>query len=271
MKDLYFGNKTILVTGGVRGIGQQVADLFGSRDANVIIADKDQESLLKLKEHSLSCNKTLQADYQYLDLTSEESCQNLIDYVREKYGTIHTLVNNARGGSRASVESEGSDNWNLTFDVNLKGAFFLSRLSIDLMKSSGTRGNIINMSSVSGSFVSSESPSYQLSKAALEQLTRILAVSAGKFGIRVNAIAPGFIVQKEHEGRFNKLSNKTWKDTAIHSVSLDRIGSSLDVANAVLFLASDLSSFITGQVIGVDGGGYIHDPFHLLYSKPEVD
>jgi NAD(P)-dependent dehydrogenase (short-subunit alcohol dehydrogenase family) len=268
MKDLCFENKTVLVTGGVRGIGQQVADLFGSRNANVIIADKDRESLLKLKEHSLSREKNLQSDYQYLDLTCEESCRSLIDYVCEKYGTIHTLVNNARGGSRASVESEGNDNWNLTFDVNLKGAFFLSRLSIGLMKSSGTRGSIINMSSVSGSFVSPESPSYQLSKAALEQLTRILAVNAGKFGIRANAVAPGFIVQREHEERFNEPSNKTWRDAAVHSVSLDRIGSSLDVANTVLFLASDLSSFITGQVIGVDGGGYIQDPFHLLYNGP---
>ena len=261
MNPLDFTDKVVLVTGGVRGIGKEIADLFLSTNATVIVADKDKDSFEQTKD----------IDYQYLDLTSEESCHDLIEYLRENYGGIHTLVNNARGGDRACVETESSKNWDLTFDVNLKGVFFLSRLSINLMKSSNIRGNIVNISSVSGSFVSPESPSYQLSKAGLEQLTRLLAVNAGKFGIRANAIAPGFIVQNEHQERFDEPSNKPWRETAIHSVSLDRIGSSMDVANSVLFLASDLSSFITGQVIGVDGGGYINDPFHLLHNKPKAD
>tara|TARA_R110000822_G_scaffold45592_4_gene121887 strand:+ start:342 stop:1127 length:786 start_codon:yes stop_codon:yes gene_type:complete len=261
MNPLDFTDKVVLVTGGVRGIGKEIADLFLSTNATVIVADKDKDSFEQTKD----------IDYQYLDLTSEESCHDLIEYLRENYGGIHTLVNNARGGDRACVETESSKNWDLTFDVNLKGVFFLSRLSINLMKSSNIRGNIVNISSVSGSFVSPESPSYQLSKAGLEQLTRLLAVNAGKFGIRANAIAPGFIVQNEHQERFDEPSNKPWRETAIHSVSLDRIGSSMDVANSVLFLASDLSSFITGQVIGIDGGGYINDPFHLLHNKPKAD
>ena len=137
---------------------------------------------------------------------------------------------------------------------------------MDVMKENQS-GTIVNLSSVSASFVSPESPAYQLSKAAIEQMTRVLAVYGGKFGIRVNAVSPGFIVQDEYQERFYHSDNEQFRNTAHRYVALKYIGSSQDVANTVLFLSSDMSRFITGQIINVDGGGYIQDPFHLLLNK----
>ena len=267
MNDLDFTGKIALVTGGLRGIGLEIVKSFASRGATVIIADKNEEQSKKVI--SLLRNDNLDVEYHYIDLIDQQSCKELVNFIKEKHTTVNILVNNARAGTYASIESETEDSWNQTFDVNLKAPFSLSRSCIDLMKSQETLGTIVNISSVSSFFVSPESPSYQMSKAGVEQLTRMLAVHAGQFDIRVNAISPGFIVQNEHQDRFNDPSNKCWKQTANYSLSLNHVGSSQDVANAALFLSSDLSSFVTGQVLKVDGGGCIQDPFHLLFNRPD--
>ena len=105
----------------------------------------------------------------------------------------------------------------------------------------------------------------------MEQLTRVLAVYAGKFNIRVNAISPGLIVQDEYLDRFHDASNKDYKNSALSYLAINSVGRSDDVAHAALFLSSTLSSFITGHVLDVDGGGYIQDPFHLLQNHIKKD
>ena len=261
-----FKNKIVIVTGGLRGIGLEIATQFAKQGGSVLIADKDQKTADELVP-SLVLKKSLDINHHYLDLEDLESCEALLDYVKSRYKRLDVLINNARGGTRESVSRHTPENWDTTFNVNLKGAFFLSRACIEFMQTNDS-GSIINLSSVSASYVSPESVAYQLSKAGLEQLTKTLAVYGGQYGIRVNAIAPGFIVQEQHEDRFYGPDNESFRNTAYHYTATGYVGSSIDVANAALFLSSPMARFITGQVLNVDGGGYIQDPFHLLMNKP---
>jgi NAD(P)-dependent dehydrogenase (short-subunit alcohol dehydrogenase family) len=146
--------------------------------------------------------------------------------------------------------------------VMLDATFFASQEAVRHMRTAAT-GSIINVSSIAASRVVPESPSYHAAKAGVVAITRYLAAVAGPWGIRVNCIEPGFIVKDEHQSQFNADDNRDYRSLAVACHPLRRTGYSDEVAEAILFLASDAARFITGQSIVVDGGLTLQEPFSL--------
>lgn len=244
-----FKNKTVVVTGAARGIGKNMALKFSQAGAEVVAIDI-QSFEAKDPIHTLNA-----------DLQKTGEADALIRTIISEFGGIDVLVNNARAGERTKALCETETNWDKTMEVGLKAPFFLSQA---LIRNAPNSGAILNISSVSGGFISHESAAYHVSKAGLENMTRYLAVMGGEKGFRVNAIRPGFIVQDEHQERFHGKDNLKYRTKANQCHPMGEIGSSNDVAHAALFLCSPLAKFITGQVLTIDGGLTLQDPWDVV-------
>jgi len=240
--------KVALVTGGSRGIGRAIALALADAGADVAISSR------KLPDLEMVANELQQKGVKSMAVASHiakgEESRTLVDRVKGEWGKIDVLVNNAGTnpyyGPLLEVEEWA---WDVTMNVNLKGPFLLSQVVAGVMKEQGG-GSIINIASIMG-IIPSELGIYSVSKAGIIMLTQVLAREWGQYKIRVNAIAPGVVK--------TKLSEALWKDPvkgeeAAKSKALGYIGVPEDIAGAALFLASDASSYVTGEVIVVDGG-----------------
>lgn len=256
-----FSDQVVLVTGSGRGIGKNIANAFAQHGAQLALCDID--AVLGNQACDAFKSAGYGAEFFHADLSRNGASRALLEAVIERLGRIDIIVNNARAGQRLAFAEETEENWDMSMAVNLKSVFFLAQAAIPLMPSGGT---IINISSVSACLVSRESPSYQASKAGLLQLNRYLAIEAGKRGIRVNAVLPGLIVKDEHKARYAQDDNAQYRQLVGQMHPLGLPGSSDDVANAVIFLASAEAAFITGQTFVVDGGLTIQDQSVLLMS-----
>ena len=259
---LLLSGKIALITGGARGIGKTIARVLGESGATVIICDINQEKGRKTTEDLKSVGIT--TEFIHCDLAKKSEAQKLVVKTIKKFGHLDILVNNARSGKRLALIEETEMSWDDTFSVTLKAAFFASQTAIQYMRKSG--GSIVNISSVEARLAGFDSPSYQIAKAGLEQMTRYFAVQGGKYNIRVNAVTPGFIVQDEHLKKYAEKNNTRYQKIAAYCHPGGNIGSSTDIANAVLFLCSPLSKFITGQCLTVDGGLTIQEQSQLIYG-----
>ncbi|MBE5764340.1 MAG: glucose 1-dehydrogenase [Clostridiales bacterium] len=235
--------KTVLITGASRGIGEQIARAFSTNGYNVIINyNKSEERAKKLGEE-------LNAPIFKADVSKFDQAKALVDFAVEKFGKIDVLVNNAGIALPQKVLQEVTEE---EFDnivaVNLKSTFNCSKLVIDLMISNGG-GSIINISSIWGQVGASCEAVYSMTKAGVIGFTKSMAQELALSNIRVNAVAPGFIKTDMNA----HLSNEDIDDF-LQCVPLNRIGSTEEVAQAVLFLASDQASYITGHVLNVNGG-----------------
>lgn len=257
-------NQICLITGAARGIGLNIAYKLASTDAIVCIADIDErEGLRAVAEiHDLG----FRADFFYTDLSCKGAPNQLVEEVINKYKKIDVIVNNARGRSPIISGKETEESWDLVFDVGLRSAYFLSVSAIPFM---GNNSSIINIGSVSGTLVSNESAAYQISKGAVGQLTRYLANFAGRMGIRVNEVSPGFIVQDEHIERYSRSDEgqNHYRDLVkrLHPLR-GGAGRSENIADAVLFLISEKANFITGHTLVIDGGLSSQDPTKVLFD-----
>jgi len=239
--------KKAIITGGSRGIGKQIAITFLKEGASVFVidiikSDDWQEIENYAKENSV------QVFFKQSDVSNEKEISDCIKEILTESEGIDILVNNAgitRDGLIFRMETE---DWEKVIRINLTSAFFISRIIARHMIKRRA-GSIINMASVVGIGGNAGQTNYSASKAGLIGLCKSLAKEVGSRGVRVNAIAPGFI-DTEMTGRLDKKII----DTYINLIPLGRIGDPMEVAGAALFLASDLSSYITGQVIRVDGG-----------------
>lgn len=240
--------KVALVTGGSRGIGRAIAWAFADAGADVAVSSR------KLPDLEEVADELKQKGVRSLAVASHiakvEESKVLVDRIKGEWGRIDILVNNAGtnpyNGSMLEAEEWA---WDVTMNVNLKGPFLLSQTVANLMKEQDG-GSIINIASIMG-LAPSHLGLYSISKAGLIMLTQVLAREWGQHKIRVNAIAPGVIK--------TRLSEALWKDPnkgeeAAKSKALGYIGMPEDVAGAALFLASNASSYVTGEVIVVDGG-----------------
>ena len=238
--------RVALITGAARGIGKEIALKLSGAGADIVICDLDDDmietTINEIKEygnkvHGIVC-----------DVTSEESVKDMIDEIYRKFEKIDILVNNAGITMDTLFMRMGKDKWDKVIDVNLTGAFNVTKAAIrGMIKQRG--GKIINISSVVGLMGNPGQVNYSASKAGLIGLTKSIAKEYGKRNINVNAVAPGFISTEMTD----KLSEKAEKEL-LDNISIKRKGTPEDVANTVLFLSSDLSDYITGQVILVDGG-----------------
>ncbi len=245
-------DKVCLITGGAAGIGKATALKFAQEGAKVVVCDVSQEAgdeLLKLLGD--------EASFYVVNVADRDAVQEWIDATRQKYGRIDVLVNNA-GVTRDSqlvkykegqiVSQMSQDAWDFVIDVNLKGVFNCAQAVIPAMIDQGG-GVIINSSSVVGLYGNFGQTNYVASKAGVIGMTKVWARELGKYKIRVNAVAPGFVLTE----MVKKMPEKVLANMQEHT-PIGRLGEPEDIANAFLWLASDEASFVHGTTISVDGG-----------------
>lgn len=238
---------------------------FAESGARVVVVDRDGKNSQALQEQLR--DNGAQIVLREFDLSRVDTITQFIDDLIDELGWIDVWVNNARSGTRTEPLEESIENWSDTFDVVLKAPLFASQHLIKRAREHEKAINILNISSILAATVSVESASYHLAKAGLESLTRYLAVHGGPFGVRANAIRPGFIVQDEHQEMYRSEDNASYRKVAENCHPLGQVGSSDDVAQSALFLCSDQAKFITGHVLALDGGIQNNEPFTLLRTK----
>ncbi|MGB4205558.1 MAG: 3-oxoacyl-[acyl-carrier-protein] reductase [Bacteroidales bacterium] len=239
--------KTALITGGARGIGRGIALKFASEGANVAFSDiKYDETASELEEELVAFG--IKAKGYASDAGSFEDSEKLVNDALNDFGAIDILVNNA-GITRDNLLMRMTEaDWDLVIKVNLKSIFNMTK-AIQKVMLKQRYGSIINMSSVVGVSGNAGQSNYAASKAGLIGFTKSIAQELGSRNIRCNAIAPGFI-ETDMTARLPQDVRDEW----VKSIPLRRAGTPEDIANVALYLASDLSSYITGQVISVCGG-----------------
>ncbi len=242
--------KTALVTGSSRGIGRSIALRFASEGASVAVtwhrneaaADAVVDEIEKAGGRAIALQ---------LDVTERKSIVRCLTRTREALGEIDIVVNNAGFLEQKPFESISDEDWDQTFDCNLKSAFVFAqecREPFDLRQS----GNLINIASIGGQTGGTKALHYAAAKAALISLTRSLAKIYAPVGVRVNAISPGYI----ETDMYADITTRESEAAILDAIPLGRIGRPRDVAEAAVYLASEASSYVTGHVLNVNGGFY---------------
>ncbi len=250
IKDLFdLTGKTAIVTGGSRGIGVEMAEGLAEAGAHLMLCARREEWLTETVEEFRSRGFTVEG--VTCDVSKESDVQAVVDATIEKFGAVDVLINNAGISWGAMPEEMPLAQWQKVIDVNLTGCFLFAQIAgREMLKKSS--GSIINIASIAGMTSSANGPfyaGYAASKAGLIGLTRELAASWGRRGIRVNAIAPGFF----HSRLADKVIDIYERSIQENNV-IPRIGEEGELKGATVFLASDASSYITGQTLVIDGG-----------------
>lgn len=239
--------KTALITGASKGIGKGIAERFAEEGANIAFTFLSSVEKGQALEAELQ-SKGIKAKGYRSDAADFEQAQKLIDDVVAEFGSLDILINNAGITQDNLLMRMTEEMWDKVVEVNLKSCFNTVKAATRTMMKQRS-GSIINMSSVVGVKGNAGQANYSASKAGIIGFTKSIALELGSRGIRSNAIAPGFI-ETEMTEVLDEKTVQGWRD----AIPLKRGGSPEDVANACVFLGSDLSSYITGQVINVDGG-----------------
>ncbi|MBI2258338.1 MAG: 3-oxoacyl-[acyl-carrier-protein] reductase [Flavobacteriia bacterium] len=240
-------NKVVIITGASRGIGKAVAEEFVKQGAKLAFTYLSSEEKAKALEKELCANGGVAIGFKS-DASNFQEAQLLIDQVVGKFGTVDVLVNNAGITKDNLLMRMTEDQWDDVIQTNLKSAFNLTKAVIKPMMKARS-GSIINMSSIVGITGNGGQSNYAASKAGLIGFSKSVALELGSRNIRCNAVAPGFIATE----MTSSLDPKVIEDW-LRDIPLKRPGTSVEVANVCVFLASDLSSFVSGQTINVCGG-----------------
>jgi len=241
-------NSVSIVTGGAKGIGWAIAFAFIREGSKVAIVD------IEAKEKMETVKKDLEkmggeALFLSCDITKFSDVEQMVETVFQSFGRIDILVNNAGIIRRGTIETVAQEDWDRVIEVNLKGTFNCSKAVVEIMKRQGC-GKIINISSIAGKLGDiTSAPGYASSKAGIDALTKTLAMQLAKYHINVNAVSPHAI-----ETEMSRQWSEEKRREVIASIPLGRLGKPEDVAEAVLFLASEEASFITGEILDVNGG-----------------
>ena len=239
--------KTVVITGAARGIGRGIAKVFANQGANIAFTFINQEDQAKALEDELSANGCKVKRYMS-DASDFDAAQELVANVLEDFGSIDVLVNNAGITKDGLLMRMTENDFDKVMDVNMKSVFNMTKAVLRPMLKQ-RKGSIINMSSVVGVKGNAGQANYSASKAAINGFTKSTALELGSRNIRCNSIAPGFI-ETEMTKALEEDQIQEWRN----AIPLKRGGTTDDIANATLFLASDMSSYVTGQVLHVCGG-----------------
>ena len=239
--------KTVIITGASRGIGKGIAEVFAQQGANIAFTYRSSDEKAKALEEELSANGCKAKGYKS-DASDFDAAQKLAADVLEEFGSIDVLVNNAGITKDGLLMRMSEDDFDSVMDINMKSVFNMTKAVLRPMLKQ-RKGSIINMSSVVGVKGNAGQSNYSASKAAINGFTKSTALELGSRNIRCNSIAPGFIETEMTEALGEEQINE-WRN----SIPLKRGGTTEDIANATLFLASDMSAYVTGQVLHVCGG-----------------
>ena len=240
--------KVALISGAARGMGAEEARIFAREGAKVIIGDISEEEGKSVEAQIAEAGG--QAFFVHLDVTEVDDWAKAVDQAVSRFGKLDVLVNNAGISSRAFTDDTGIDAWDKIMEVNSKGVFLGTRAAIPKMLEAGG-GSIINISSIMGLVGSAGGhPAYNASKGAVRIFTKAIAVRHGKDNIRVNSVHPGFMPPMNSGIAYDQDQRRQ----SLEQTPLGREGRVEEVANAVLFLASDEASYISGAELAVDGG-----------------
>ncbi len=237
-------NRVALITGGARGIGKAIALKLAEEGADIAVFDIQEGDALSGEIEK----KGVSFGFWKVDIRDFAQVERAVLEVKEKFGNIHILVNNAGITRDNLLIRMKEEEWDQVIAINLKGAFNCSRVVVKMMMKQ-KEGCIVNIASVVGMIGNTGQANYSASKGGLIAFTKSLAKELARWGIRVNAVAPGFIQSAMTE----KLSPQA-REKMLADIPMDRIGLPEEVANSVFFLSSPLSSYITGEVVRVDGG-----------------
>ncbi len=237
--------KIVLITGGSQGIGEACARKFAADGTKVVIADVDAARGEKLALE-------LQGDFMACDVGDSAQVNAMIAQCEARHGRIDVLVNNAAIVHTANFLDITEADFNRVLRVNVTGAFLVAQAVARSMVAHGVKGSIVNMSSVNATLAIPNIASYNVSKGGINQLTRVMALALVDYGIRVNAVAPGTIATEMAKNAV--LTSDEAKRKIMSRTPMKRLGEPSEVADAVAFLASDAASYITGEILTIDGG-----------------
>ena len=245
-------NRIAIVTGAGSGIGQASAIRLAEEGATVICADINGEAVNATVKQIIDSG--LKAEGQVIDISDSKACTVLVDSTAAKFGSVDILVNNAGVNLPGVFHEVTNETIDRTLNVNVKGAMYLTRAALPHMLKN-QRGSIVNMSSVNGLVSEPYLSVYSASKGAIVMFTRGIALDYAKTGIRCNAICPGWVDTPINHAHAKMLGGLDHVYKTIDSFQpIGRPGTSREIANVVLFLASDESSFMTGSIVSADGG-----------------
>lgn len=246
--ELNYAGKTVVITGAARGMGIGIAKRFAEAGANAAITYQNSEAAANSLVQELKALGSNAKAYK-LDQSIPEECESVMTSIYGDYGKIDVLINNAGININMDTMEITEDVWDKVLNTNTKGFFFCSRAAAKYMIKGKVEGAIISIASINGYTPLAEGAHYGASKAGIIMGTKSLAADFGKYGIRVNAIAPGLM---DAPGLDEAVPG--WRESYVSRAPLARIGKWEDIGNICLFLASPLSGWITGQTITADGG-----------------
>ena len=245
-----FTGKTALITGSARGIGRSIALELAKGGASLAINDVN-EALAQEAIEAMTAAGSPKAKFYKFDVADSKACDAAVETVVGDFGGLHILVNNAGISIDSLLIRFKDDDWKKVLDINLTGAFFLTRAAARPMMKQKT-GAIVNIASVVGQMGNAGQAAYSASKGALIALTKTVARELASRNIRANAVAPGFI-----DTAMTQALPEAARAKLFEAVPLARLGTAQDIADAVAWLASEKSSYVTGAVIQVNGGLYM--------------
>ncbi|UOR11472.1 SDR family NAD(P)-dependent oxidoreductase [Halobacillus amylolyticus] len=255
-----FIDSIAVVTGAGSGIGEQTAIQLANQGARIVLVGRTSSKLERVADTINNALPEPVAEVFTADVTKEEDVQELGQFIQQKYGDLHVLINNAGASGKSTILEMEASEWERIQDTNLKSVFLVSKILgkiiIEGSEQAGQNGNttnrsIVNVASLSGHKAGAKIPHYSSSKAAVINFTKALAVEFAPYGIRVNSVSPGFAeTPLTEEG----LKNKRFEEAIQRNTALNRVGKPEEIASVISFAASSGASYMTGTDLLVDGG-----------------
>lgn len=249
-------NKVAIVTGSTSGIGIGIARLYAAEGAKVVICGRREEKGQAVVDSIVK--EGGETSYHFMDITVTESIEKLFADTVEKYGKIDILVNNAANVALkdGNIEELSLEMWDKIFQSDVRGTFYATKCVLPYMQKNENGGSIINIGSMASCGGDLGSTAYACAKAGIDTLTQYTALQYGKQGIRCNCVRPGLIVTPENEAYVPQ----ALKDIFLSNIMVDRYGCPEDIGHMCVYLGSDESAYVTGQIVNVDGGLNSHVP-----------